>query len=826
MLPFGQTLLNCASKVEPPAYLLPPEGKTFDAHSESDLYDLGALFPHLLEPAAAAGEASGRGKGSFKLLKPWPRLCRAETAEIGDGGTGGGGAGGGGGTGGGGGVGACAGAAVSLDEAQQAALRHALTKEVALIVGTPATGKSRVTLLALRALLLNKHVRVRADGNAAAEVPVLVVCDSNASLDQLLEGLLASGAAEPSRIARVGAPSDVAALSACELRARVAECRGTDETHAKAWKALSKQQKEVRERIDAIVEQLAQREPTAEDVEEVCTTAQIMSMCAAPSGWLHIEEALATWLEPVRAAADERAAEALLAETAARNKKQLLTNAGDAAVRKAAAAAVAAAAVEPKRLVRSVGNRRADWAAITRIEYAETEIREGEMWEEELLIARNGESYLASEVERAVDDGSGGLMEDEGDDLPLTRVDDIGWPDEATQEMLQEHDDLWQLDAVQREQLAWLWLHKKFEALYATLAELCEKYERACRDKHQLDQHLYLTALKSASVVGMTSTALAKHASLVSALSVQVIVAEEAAELLESSLLVALTPAARHLILVGDRHQLRPRTAVTRLAKQFRMPVTMLERLMARQVEHASLTVQHRMRPPLSRLVSPFYPAIADHAATRKLPAVPGVERTVYMLRHTKPESLEPSTQSRCSPHEAKFVAALAAYLLRQGMKPSQVVVLTPYCGQLLTIRRELRALPTSCASDVRTSTIDAFRGEESCVVILSLVRSSPVKPGTPLEIGSLGSETRVTMALTRARQGLYIIGNAEALAAQSSLWEAIVRVLTQGEAIGTFLSLAATRTETGKRALVRSGDDFEGVVGEPEARLGATMLS
>ena len=100
-----------------------------------------------------------------------------------------------------------------------------------------------------------------------------------------------------------------------------------------------------------------------------------------------------------------------------------------------------------------------DWAAITRIEYAETEIREGEMREEELLIARNGESYLASEVERAVDDGSGGLMEDEGDDLPLTRVDDIGWPDEATQEMLQEHDDLWQLDAVQREQLAWLWMH-------------------------------------------------------------------------------------------------------------------------------------------------------------------------------------------------------------------------------------------------------------------------------------------------------------------------------------------------------------------------------
>ena len=63
-----------------------------------------------------------------------------------------------------------------------------------------------------------------------------------------------------------------------------------------------------------------------------------------------------------------------------------------------------------------------------------------------------------------------------------------------------------------------------------------------------------------------------------------------------------------------------------------------------------------------------------------------------------------------------------------------------------------------------------------------------------------------------------HMIGNADNLAAESGLWQSITRVLKEGDAIGTFLSLAATRTETGKRALVRSGDDFAGVVGEPEA--------
>lgn len=106
--------------------------------------------------------------------------------------------------------------------------------------------------------------------------------------------------------------------------------------------------------------------------------------------------------------------------------------------------------------------------------------------------------------------------------------------------------------------------------------------------------------------------------------------------------------------------------------------------------------------------------------------------------------------------------------------------------------------------------------------MVLSLVRSPPVAlPGAdklpPGSLGLIGSETRLGSALSRARVGVYMIGNGEALAADAKLWEVLQRLLKDSDSVGTFLPLQATRTETGKRALVRSGEDFSGVVGEHE---------
>jgi len=120
-----------------------------------------------------------------------------------------------------------------MDETQLAAMRTLLTKEVALIDGPPATGKTHLALLAIRALLTNRATATppsssssssaattaakpsganakSSAANAGANAgggrantgggPLLVLAATDRALDQLLEGVLAF---EP-RVVRVG----------------------------------------------------------------------------------------------------------------------------------------------------------------------------------------------------------------------------------------------------------------------------------------------------------------------------------------------------------------------------------------------------------------------------------------------------------------------------------------------------------------------------------------------------------------------------------------------------------------------------------------------
>jgi len=230
-------------------------------------------------------------------------------------------------------------------------------------------------------------------------------------------------------------------------------------------------------------------------------------------------------------------------------------------------------------------------------------------------------------------------------------------------------------------------------------------------------------------------------------------------------------------------------------------------------VDSSPLGVQRRMRAELGRLLVPLYSAGseammralgADNAAGQSVP-VKGIEKPLFFLKHEKPEAADAETRSRSNPHEAKFVAALAAYLVRQGYAPAQLTILTPYCGQQLLIKRELHEhAATAGVADVLVSGVEQYQGESNDIVLLSLVRSNEQR-----QIGMLSVEHRVADALSRARHGLYIVGNASLLGAESKLWESVLRVLKRDDAIGDFLPLLATRGETGRCALARSADDF-----------------
>lgn len=65
----------------------------------------------------------------------------------------------------------------------------------------------------------------------------------------------------------------------------------------------------------------------------------------------------------------------------------------------------------------------------------------------------------------------------------------------------------------------------------------------------------------------------------------------------------------------------------------------------------------------------------------------------------------------------------------------------------------------------------------ENDIVLLSLVRSNRSRT-----IGFLSSENRACVALSRAKRGFYIFGNAELLACESSTWAAVINIMVKND--------------------------------------------
>ncbi len=110
----------------------------------------------------------------------------------------------------------------------------------------------------------------------------------------------------------------------------------------------------------------------------------------------------------------------------------------------------------------------------------------------------------------------------------------------------------------------------------------------------------------------------------------------------------------------------------------------------------------------------------------------------------------------------------------------------------------------------VRMATVDNFQGEESDIVIISLVRSNPEG-----RIGFLKMFNRVNVLLTRARHGMILFGNAEMLdratikrAGQQNPWAVTLRALRNSNRIGHYLPLVCSK-HPDTRIDIRSADDF-----------------
>jgi hypothetical protein len=116
---------------------------------------------------------------------------------------------------------------------------------------------------------------------------------------------------------------------------------------------------------------------------------------------------------------------------------------------------------------------------------------------------------------------------------------------------------------------------------------------------------------------------------------------------------------------------------------------------------HQTLVAQHRMRPEISSLIRHLtYPDLIDAPKTAGRPDLRGVSDNLVFVEHASPEDdmkqLEDrrdmgSTSSKQNTFEVKMVLKIVRYLVQQGYKTDELVVLTPYLGQLQKLREVLK---------------------------------------------------------------------------------------------------------------------------------------
>ena len=122
---------------------------------------------------------------------------------------------------------------------------------------------------------------------------------------------------------------------------------------------------------------------------------------------------------------------------------------------------------------------------------------------------------------------------------------------------------------------------------------------------------------------------------------------EEAAEVLEAHIVTSLTKGCKHLILIGDHQQLRPNPTVYDLQINYDLDVSLFERMVKNGMKFSRLSLQHRMRPEIAKMLDHIYvePKLENHESV-KFENIVGVERNLFFVNHREKEVIYRFSQS------------------------------------------------------------------------------------------------------------------------------------------------------------------------------------
>ena len=295
-------------------------------------------------------------------------------------------------------------------------------------------------------------------------------------------------------------------------------------------------------------------------------------------------------------------------------------------------------------------------------------------------------------------------------------------------------------------------------------------------------------------------------------------------ELLCAGLQLCDKRTTQQFILAGDPKQLGP-IIHSPVAKRFHADVSPLSRLCdtpaCQRSVLSKLIVNYRSHPTILSLVNVFYndelkPCDPQNGKYRRV-LTSGDKLRVRILHCDGAESKEADSPSLMNISEADKVLELVLELLRIGEQPSDIVVLTPYLKQAQKINAKIHYNHNHLHNVVRAVTIEAFQGNEAKNIILSCVRSQgtdcDVKSDIQRQLGFLQQPQRLNVAISRAIDRLWIVGNVKLLCRDPHWKRVFVRALEVDVAIENH-SLT-NRLEDMKRHIHSAASDLVGGAGD-----------
>ena len=244
-------------------------------------------------------------------------------------------------------------------------------------------------------------------------------------------------------------------------------------------------------------------------------------------------------------------------------------------------------------------------------------------------------------------------------------------------------------------------------------------------------------------------------------------VVEEAGQPLEA-LVWAVVKFSVKLILAGDFKQLGPSLMTADGEMKRVLGMSIIQRISNQGIgPYVMLTIQYRMAAPIAEWPSQqFYDGklrTAENISSISVVSIPKIVisrlPTVRNLFLIDTNGTQREGEVQCgnahyvhNPKEAASVAKLAKQMLRSGIQPEMLGIVSFYSKQVGLLEKLIK---TTICEEVEVKTIDGFQGREKEILLISMVRSN-----TENKIGFLKDSRRWNVAITRAKRLLIVVGD------------------------------------------------------------------